>query len=782
MTTTTLKIIVSGQSYDFSDLVRTYESFDRVCSEDFRHAVSTRSLTLVYTPQLLSLLSQNNVLVEIDLNGARDFTGRLAPSSLQTRSYGAALSGADIEDLSVEFEDNTFRLERQLSSADGLVIENAIVCDASQPGKSSVHWLLSLAGLEAINPPNIATALLAFAPDPGQTILDILDTLLYEYGYTFTFDPYGRVKIIKIIYDNPTPELTLAEHDIKAPLEIEKLYSEYDSVEVSYYPLKYKERVLLYMADLPFGDNGLRSGWPIQPGYLWPEEANVQETWFEYTDKAIGSKLDLKGNIVVNKDFTSIVMTKNHAVEEKTDPGVQKILQQFENKRCRLAYKNNSDYPKNVYYCNVYGNVTYRGAKTIISESEQDLKPYKYDAEYVHDNQTARSLYAFIKTKLKAQCWRFKFKSDENLLVGTVVKINDPYAEIYPVLLLTEKTFNSETNEYSYKCIGLSAPTIGTFVESASQGLEPPSYAQNEETAISSAKIEVSKEAFSVLSDWNGNVKDWNDLEFTFYVKVNNADDTQNWNIIIASTGVLYDLIEKKVVIISLTDFVGKIEIIAQYKYTNTLSPYYKRFGEVKFGEGKFYTPYHLYKAVNFTKVAPIDRLEFKDVLNRTIAVNPQKGLLVLDTQGKIIHDIPDQQVADGEYYMGHMIWWQDPGVTLFNGAVQADQWYTVNIAKRSYTNIKGVILDIYESYNPDALVAYASTRVAFRPYGSNLGIDECFTPYVSMQFNANSIDYLRSSMMIIIPVGFNLGNLSFQFYPGVALGLLYIGQRGILI
>lgn len=782
MISLTLKLIANGQTYDFSDLVRTYESFDRACSEDFRHAVSTRSLTLVYTPQLLSLLSQNNVLVETDVNGARDFTGRLAPSSLQTRSYGAALSGADVEDISIEFEDNTYRLERQLTSADSLVIENAVVCDVSQPSKSCVHRLVSLAGLELINPPVIPTTLLAFAPDPGQTILDILDTLLYEYGYTFTFDPYGRIKILKIIYETPTPDLTLTEADIKAPLEIEKLYAEYDSVEVSYYPLKYKERVLLYMADLPFGENGLRSGWPIQPGYLWPEEANVQETWFEYTDKAIGSKLDLKGNVVVNKDFTSIVMTKNHAVEEKTDPGVQKILQQFENKRCRLAYRNNSDYPKNIYYCNVYGDVVFRGAKIVISGVDDGMKAYKYEAEYVHDAQTARSLITFFQTKLKAQCWRFKFKSDELLPLGIIVKINEPFSEIYPVLLLTERSFNAITGEYDYKGVGLSSPVIGTVIESANQTPEPPSYTQNEETAVSSAKIEVSKESFSVLSDWNGNVQEWSDLEFTYYVKVNNADDTQNWDLLIKGTGVLYDEIEKKIIITAITEFVGKIELIAIYKYTNTLSPSYKRFGESKFGEGKFYKPYQLYKAVNFTKVAPIDKLEFKDAWNRVIAVNPQKGLLAIDAQGKIIHDIPDQQIAEGEYYMGHLVWWQDPGVTLYNGAVQADQWYTVNIAKRSYTNIKGVILDIYGSYNPDAMVSSASTRVAFRPFGSNLGIDDCFTPYVSLVLNGNYIDYLRSSMMIIIPVGFNLGNLSFQFYPGVSLGLLYIGQRGILI
>lgn len=781
MTVVTLNLIVNGEIHDVSDLVRTYESFDRACSEDLRHAVSTRSITLVYTPQLLIILSQNNVFAEIAINGSRDFTGRLAPSSLQTKSYGAALSGSDVEDLSIEIEDNTYKLERQLTSTDGLVIENAIVCDPSQPGISCVHRLLSLVGLEIINPPMINTILPAFAPNPEQTILDVLDTLLYEYGYTFTFDPYGRVILVKIVYDSQTLQI-LSENDISAPLEIEKTYTEYDGVKVRYYPLRYKTRTLLYMADLPFGDNGLRSGWPIQPGYLWPEDANVQETWFEYNDKAISSKLDVKGNVVVNKDFTSIVMTKNHAVEEKIDQGIEKVLQQFENKRARLAYRNNADYPKNIYYCNIYGDVIYRGAEAIVSGSEEG-KIYKYDAEYIHDSQTAQALYWFISTKLKAQCWRFKFKSDANLQIGIVAKITDQYAQIYPTLLLIEKTFNADTEVYMYKGIAVSSPMIGTASESASQTPEPPAYTQNEESLISGAKIVVSKESFSVLSDWNGTVQDWHDLDFTLYIDVNNSDDTQNWDLIIKSSGILYDRIENKIVITAITEFVGKIEILAKYKYTNTLSTYYKKFGEGKFGEVKFYSPYSIYKSVNFTKVAPIDKLEFKDDWNRVISVNPQKGLLAVDAQGKIIHDIPDQQIADGEFYMGHLVWWQDPGVNLVNTAVTSVQtWITVNIAKRSYTNVKGVILDVYCSYNPANAVPYGNTRVAFRPFGSNLDPDNCFTPYASINLTGVYVDYLCTSMMIILPVGVNGGNLSFQYWAGQELALLVIGQRGILI
>lgn len=108
----------------------------------------------------------------------------------------------------------------------------------------------------------------------------------------------------------------------------------------------------------------------------------------------------------------------------------------------------------------------------------------------------------------------------------------------------------------------------------------------------------------------------------------------------------------------------------------------------------------------------------------------------------------------------------------------------TVNIAKRNYTNIKGVILDIYVSHNPGSLMGYGNTRVAFRPYGSSLGVADCFSPYASVQLSQTIVDYLRFSSQLVIPVGVNGGNLSFQIYglDNEPLQLVFIGQRGICV
>uniref|UniRef100_A0A7C3E1A3 Tail protein n=1 Tax=Gracilinema caldarium TaxID=215591 RepID=A0A7C3E1A3_9SPIR len=471
----TLRLLIDGLTYNISDAVRSYESVTRACNEEFRHAVSERHVTLSYSSDLLSLLTQDQILVQVDVDGVRDFTGRIAPSSIQTTSYGAGLSQPDVDDITIELEDNTYLLQREIASQDNLVIENAAVCDPAQPDKSCVHRLLSLCGATIQGSVAIPTTLLAFAPDPGTTVLETLDALLYEYGYTFAFDAYGTVQLVQVIYDTPTPQKTLTETEIQAGLRVEKLIKEADIIEVEYYPLKAKSDVLLYMADLPFGDDGLRSGWPIQSGYLWPEEANVQETWFEYSDKAIGSLLDARGNVIANKDFTSIVLTKNHTVEQEVDDGVIRPIAIFENKRCRLTYKNIDPSPRNIYYCNVKGDVIYRSAKNTSTKAiaQNPAKKDIYQAQYVHDEGTANRLCGFRAERQKGACWRYTFKTDTPLSSGMVIRLIDPYSQIDAIALVSEISWNADTDEVEYKAIGIVSPVV-SFIQGGSVLLPEP--------------------------------------------------------------------------------------------------------------------------------------------------------------------------------------------------------------------------------------------------------------------------------------------------------------------
>jgi len=803
------------------------------------------------------LLAAEGVLATVDLEGVREFTGRIAPSSLRIQSHGASVSGQpDVADIEVELEDFTYRLERNITPSDGLVIENAYVCHPLYPAQSAVHRLLSLAGVEFDLSTTIDRVLQGFSVDEG-TIKDALDTLLYEYGFTYRFDSYGKLVLFQYLYDTPSPSILLTETDIQAPLEIEKLPKEADAVELSYYPLKSRTNTLLYMADLPFGDNGLRSGWPIQPGFLWPEEANVQETWFEYDDKALAHRVNERGEVEVNKDFSSLVLTKNHTIEEKYEFGIHREVAIFENRRARIAYRNTDISPRHIYYCNIRGDVVYRSAEVVL---RYDLKPNpasvdRYDALYIHDGDTARRLCAFRAERIRSACWRYRFKLDYSLPLGSILRLIDPYAGIDALALLTERSFDAETQVYDYRCVGLAAPTLAQ-PRSLAKTIKGPEGSADELTLLGAARLELTPESCSLNADWNGNVS-LSDAKTQIEVRLADKLDTSNWHLSVAeSSGVRGYLIQQTYYVSRLDIDAGYVDILATHKNMSLFSPLYAKWGDRTLGSFRFAKAMQLSKRFYVSKIAPVGSdplsqslpanqtfienlsnytfieklfskyiklqpggsirggnrytedgtdtgqavpgfwqgsngqlkiadglIDIKDAINRRIRISTIDGLKALDAQNKIIHDIPDQAIANGEYYMGHMIWWNDPGVTLVNTPITTSQvWYTVNIARRSYTNIKGVILDVYCSYNPAQNVAWGNTRVAFRPFGSNLGPVDCFTPYVSMNLTGSYVDYLRSSMMLIIPVGPNGSELSFQYWPGQELELLFIGQRGILI
>lgn len=854
--TIVFKLIINSQEHDVSDLVRTYRSIDRACNEEFRHAVSTRVVTFRYTTELLSLLTVDGVIATVDLDGEKDFTGRVAPSSLRVQSYGATVSGLpDVEDIEVELEDFTYKLEREITSSDGLVIENAYVCNPLYPTQSIVHRLLSLTDVQYEISLTINTQLLGFAIDEGK-IKDVLDTLLYEYGFTYQFDPYGKLILVQYLYDNPTPSVVLTETEIQAPLEIEKLPKEAEAVEVSYYPLQAKTNVLLYMADLPFGENGLRSGWPIQPGLLWPEEANVQETWFVYDDKALTHRVNERGEIELNKEFTSIVLTKNHTLEERFEFGIQREIAIFENRRARLAYRNTDAIPRLIYYCNIRGDVVYRSAEVVL-RYELDPNPAsvdRYDALYIHDGEAARKLCAFRSERIRSACWRYRFKMDTSLSLASILRLVDPYAGIDTIVLLIERSLDAETNVYEYRAIGLSAPTLIQPLARAKR-LQGPLGPINDELALLySARLVLSPESCSLESDWNG-IVDFSKAKTRIEVWMAEKEDTSSWALSVAeSPGVRGYLINQEYYISRLDTDAGFVDIQATHKNIGLISPSYAKWGQRFFGTLRFAKAMQLTRRFYVSKIAPVGsqpisehlpsdpafmenlanyifieklfskyiklqsggsirggnrytedgtdtgqavpgfwqgangqlkiadgQIDIKDSLNRRIKISTTDGLKALDAQGKIIHDIPDQAIANGEYYMGHLVWWHPPQIIFYAEGLLGNNTYEIAVLTRNYQNIKGVLLNISAKGVCDSLITFLDNRVDIWPKGEIVG---AITPglYFSRPSMFSGSISVETTAYLIVPIG-SENKICIRNRSGTnGLILISILQMGIVV
>jgi hypothetical protein len=439
-----------------------------LCSESFHHAVSQFSISFIPTSDYLSRRASSSGMTKVRIlnDGILVFMG-LVPPTDTWESNGVAIDGsADLADIQLEVLDYSSYLDRAVQASDGIAWEDFYVCDPVHPDVSIVHRLLALCGLSG-DLVQIAvsdtTILHAFSLEDGTIIGDALDSLLWQYGLVLAWE-IDHFCVYRWMILTPESTLNLDENVILTPLRAERVEREADSVEVKWYALKDKADCLLYMADLPFGSDNQRSGYPIQPGYLWPEEANVGETWWPYTDKALATLINPSETLTKkNTDFTSIVMTKAHYIDDHIDAGVvQEFTPIFENKRARVAYRNPTTEILNIYYCDIYGDVIYRAAENSVVKNTVDApkKPISITAEFVHDETSAVKLACSLAYFYGTTNWKYTVRSESAFGLGTVANLRDPASGLNTFVLIIGRQEDTETGIYTYTCISIRPVTI----------------------------------------------------------------------------------------------------------------------------------------------------------------------------------------------------------------------------------------------------------------------------------------------------------------------------------
>jgi hypothetical protein len=439
---------------------------ERLCSDSFHHATSLWRITFATTPAYLAkrIAVTGSIVVRILDDGVLQFKGLLAPTDAWS-SNGLAIDGVDLSDSELEILDFSSYLDRKIKAADAVAWEDQYVCNINSPGSSIVQRLLSLCGLSGTLV-NITvgdtTVLHAFALDVDTVVGDALDNLLWQYGLVMHW-VVDHFEIYKWMNLSPVSAIDLDEDIVMTDLKTERVEREADSIEVKWYALKDKTDCLLYMADLPFGSDNQRSGYPIQAGLLWPEEANVADTWWDYDDNALSSTVSSAGKTSKNTDFTQLVLTKNHQLDVHVSSGIIPAFSPiFENKRARIAYKNPTAASLDIYYCDIYADVIYRGAENSIVKNTVDVpqKSTTITAEFVHDEGVAARLVCYIAYQYGTACWRHTARSETKITIGTIATLRDPYSGLSGIVLIVGRQYDAETEIYTYRCISIAPVTI----------------------------------------------------------------------------------------------------------------------------------------------------------------------------------------------------------------------------------------------------------------------------------------------------------------------------------
>jgi hypothetical protein len=492
--------------FDLRDAVPS----ERECSDSFHHAVSQWSIKFIPTSAYLTarVATKSDIVVSIFEDDALAFKGLVAPTDSWSDD-GATVGGtAAMNDVSLEVLDYSSWLDREIKDEDAIAWEDAPICDPAHAGASIVHRLLSLCNLGGMFTAveTESTILHAFTIEAGNTVGSALDDLLFQWGLVLAWR-IDHFETHRWLNESPTPVFDFTADNILGSLVTERVAREADAVEVEWYALKDKSACLLYMADLPFSEDGHRSGYPIQPGLLWPEAANTEETWFSYEDAGLlYTGLDYFGDKKENTDFSSLVLTKNQTVDGKVDVGIVGAFAPiYQNMRARLAFRNPTAASLNIYYCDIYGDVIYRSTKnSVVKNSVDSPKSTKtISAQYVFTSAQPTKLACALADQYGTACWRHTIKSESRVAVGTIVSVYDAYQGVTSTALLVERSRDIESGIYSYKAITLSPITINPTASYQSVLLGPSTSSSDSRVQAAAAlarSVELAKVIYLNLS------------------------------------------------------------------------------------------------------------------------------------------------------------------------------------------------------------------------------------------------------------------------------------------
>ena len=405
------------------------------------------------------------------------FYGRISPT--KSRSYNGILNNTI---WSITAEDDTQQLNKAVGD---ICYTNFSIMNPNDSSTSIVHQLAYIAGftLPQIGTVVIPTVIEKFAPnDEDDSILDILDTLLFEYGYTLNFGVDGILTPLKWINEESST-FDFTENNMLREVVVEDSVKEYHGAELTWYEVAQavttsgSTDILLYRDDnCGYDDDGTFTGYLIPSGYLYPPACNAIDTttsgtstvYQEYTTDAVSywtnyaitHKLDYNYK-AFDSDFSGIVATSGWWVDYSVDTGIMMTVSGFGNKKARIVYSNPTGSGLYIYYNNIYGNVWYKSAERVltvdhITVSGQNLD--EYVSTWIFNGTTASGFVQALAAQYDLGSMFYTVISEEIVYVGDIVNItmNDGTDQD---CLVVEKSWDEKEQIYTYKCRAHSADT-----------------------------------------------------------------------------------------------------------------------------------------------------------------------------------------------------------------------------------------------------------------------------------------------------------------------------------
>lgn len=463
----TLILTFGDQTVDYSDQLLAESIKRKLCiGKAGKHEIQTCDFQLKNSVGVTTRIftANEDILAVLKRDGEPYFTGVIRPYARQK------ITQMRSEPISLQILDNSKLLEKSVfGNVEGLTTapkegtvfsqrwQNVSLINRSNPNRSLVHLLFHAAKLSidyTVHCPFDRTeSFPLFMLKKDDTLSDVIDTLLYEYGLTYRATESGDFKIMDLAPDGF--EATEVISEFLDSLSIDKPDVERNTVKVTYGDLMPKGFV-------PVWDSGLTASEPARLKYhdVYPDNAQDHIVNQPYSVKGYEdwNIYDVQGLKVLARIGNGNVVTDAVSEWDGSKMPLQLCVKQLDSENASVYVKHIDTETESVKLSKlqIKGNVWLRKSlETEISAIQGEVLSV-YASKYVFEKEVADNLRDILANRSATGTLVYSFGSKRLLDIGTIVSLNDSISSLTSLVRVISRQNTLCSDVYTYECEAVS--------------------------------------------------------------------------------------------------------------------------------------------------------------------------------------------------------------------------------------------------------------------------------------------------------------------------------------
>ncbi len=447
-------------------------------NENLQHEESRCTFSISYDELVLRLLIQyKEIAAVVTNNDTPVFTGQIS-SDLSWTDNGRP---EPMDEIQLVIKDNTYLLDKKTES-DFALINTTL--------SQIITSICSVCGVTVNPSENLPdTAVRAFVLNRAESYLEGLLNVLYEHGYTFTFDEAGRFSLIDISGESENT-LSLTESELLTGLNWSKSQNQYDKIKVSYATLTKKENEQVYWEGNGLDAENHVNPIVLRPGQYYPyesdpvEEARSGQVYQTFSTGYAESYKTYSGEKRYRRSQkTSLLYTENHSVVQDWDSGITLNRTGYSYCSASVRLLNGSNQDKNLYQLAIRADAWYRqdGSSVTLGSGQ---KSFDYETRFLFDSEQAQNFAGILSRYYSRGQYKISGRIEESCMAGDYVTIDTGLSGVTAQAIVLSSTYSPETELYSVTMLTYGEVSIvsGLYQERSAFTQEPETVINEEVT------------------------------------------------------------------------------------------------------------------------------------------------------------------------------------------------------------------------------------------------------------------------------------------------------------